>query len=89
MFCLRNKNGAISKSAESFTNKIYFYCLCQNSNHYPDNLWVTISVNRLEIGLLSTGASLCLKTDALALLDSWVLESGQSASLHTLDHDLC
>ena len=54
VFCLRNKNGTISKSAESFANKIYFYCLCQNSNHYLDNLWVTISVNRLEIGLLNT-----------------------------------
>ena len=54
VFCLRNKNGTISKSAESFANKIYFYCLRQNSNHYLDNLWVTISVNRLEIGLLNT-----------------------------------
>ena len=84
VFCLRNKNGAISKSAESFANKIYFYCLCQNSNHYLDNLWVTISVNRLEIGLLNTeqaGKTWNLKISSI--LDMTLIPAElMSAALH-------
>ena len=91
VFCLRNKNGTISKSAESFANKIYFYCLCQNSNHYLDNLWVTISVNRLEIGLLNTeqaGKFVNLTNNSKTRYDFYTFWANVRSSA-CMDHDLC